>query len=204
MPKKALQVLIFLSVLGLLFFGGCKTSEEASQYTLSVTVAQGVSGTPAAGSTGHAEGDMVNYNYSLQAGYENLVVKLDGATVANSGVITMNQNHTLTVTADEKFNPTGDWKGYLYYTTSLDLVLEVTFSGNYAGGTTSGEYSLGGSSSGIGTGTYSISGNDITFTLEYTGGTFTLWGTIANDDNMSGKWEANPGGVTGTWTLTRQ
>ena len=195
-----LQGVIFLCVLGLLFFTGCKTSEEASQFTLTVTVAEGVSGTPATGSHGYSEGDVVTYNYSLQAEYENLEVKLDGATVANSGVITMNMNHTLTVTADEKFNPSGDWKGFIYAGVIYDLYLLVTFNGNYIGGTASGEFDT---SPGIGTGNYSISGSDISFDLNWSVGVINFWGTIDDENNMSGHWEAIPGYTTGTWVLTR-
>jgi hypothetical protein len=199
MPKKILQVVVFFAVLGLLFFAGCKTNGDAGQYTLSVTVAQGISGTPAAGSTSYADGDTVNYNYSLQAGYENLDVKLDGVTVASSGVITMDQNHTLTVTADEKFNPTGKWTGYLYYIP--DLYADITFSGDYTSGTVTGDIDF---ISGTGNGTYSISGNSINIVLHYGGGNVYLTGTIEDNDHMSGDWSVDPGTIHGNFELTRQ
>jgi hypothetical protein len=195
-----LKVGVFLSIFGLLFLSGCKTSEDAGQYTLTVTVAQGVSGTPAAGTTGYAEGDVVNYNYALQAGYENLVVKLDGATVASSGVVTMNMNHTLTVTADEKFNPTGFWKGWVYVTMS-DYYFNIQFSGDYASGTAS-EAEIA-TVPGFGSGTYTISGNSINFILNYGVVSLEFWGTIEDNDHMKGNFQVN-GGASGTWELARQ
>jgi hypothetical protein len=181
--------------MGLLFFGGCKTSEDAAnQYTLTVTVAQGVSGTPAAGSTGHAEGDVINYNYALQAGYENLVVKLDGAAVASSGVVTMNMNHTLTVTADKKFDPSGQWTGDFG-----GKYISTTFSGDYTSGTVSGTID---GLSGGGNGNYSLSDSHITFDLYFPAhGFIYFWGTITDNDHMQGDFTYCGGG---SWTLTRQ
>ena len=69
------------------------------KHTLTVTKGTGVDGTPNSGTYTHNEGDTVNYNYSLQSGYTNLVVTLDDNTVANSGIITMDSEHTLTATA---------------------------------------------------------------------------------------------------------
>ena len=75
------------------------TATALNQYTLTVTKGEGVDGTPDSGTTPHAEGSTINYSYSLQSGYTDLVVQLDGATVAASGTITMNSNHTLTASA---------------------------------------------------------------------------------------------------------
>lgn len=70
-----------------------------NQYTLTVTKGEGVAGTPNSGATTYDEGTAVNYSYSLQSGYTNLVVTLDGANVSASGTITMNSNHTLVANA---------------------------------------------------------------------------------------------------------
>ena len=198
MPKKMLQIVIFLSVLGLLFLPGCKTAEDAAQYTLTVTVAAGVNGTPVSGSYGYEEGDTVPYNYSPQAGYENLEVKLDGAPVADSGVVTMNMNHTLTVTADEKFNPNGNWGGWIYQPWG-DYYFDVTFSGDYAGGTVSAKIDT---ASGVGTGTYSVSGNTISFAMVFFSFDLECTGTIVGNNNMNGEWYSDVAGH-GTWELTR-
>jgi hypothetical protein len=75
------------------------TAAQLDRYTLSVTRGEGVVGTPDSGATTYDEGTQVNYSYSLQSGYINLVVTLDGATVSASGTVTMNSNHTLTAGA---------------------------------------------------------------------------------------------------------
>jgi uncharacterized Zn-binding protein involved in type VI secretion len=72
---------------------------KKKNYTLTVTVGEGVTGTPAAGTSTNEKGTVVAYSYSLQSGYENLTVTLDGAAVAASGTVTMNANHALAASA---------------------------------------------------------------------------------------------------------
>ncbi|WP_285575487.1 kelch repeat-containing protein [Geothrix limicola] len=67
-------------------------------YALTVNLGAGVTGLPAATAT-YTQGTVVNYAYSLQAGYQNLQVSLDGNPVAPSGSLTMNGAHTLAATA---------------------------------------------------------------------------------------------------------
>jgi hypothetical protein len=76
---------------------------KKKNYTLTVNVGEGVTGTPASGSSSNKKGTVVNYSYSLQSGYDNLAVTLDGAAVAASGTITMNANHTLEAKATKTF-----------------------------------------------------------------------------------------------------
>jgi tetratricopeptide (TPR) repeat protein len=99
-PKKKFPVLIVLAaaaaVAAVVLLLAQKKKKE---YTLTVTRGDGVDGTPASGSSTYAEGSRVNYDYSLQTGYANLVVTLDGAAVSSSGTITMDGNHTLTASA---------------------------------------------------------------------------------------------------------
>jgi hypothetical protein len=76
-----------------------KKEGEKNRYTLTVTRGEGVDGTPNSGTTTYDEGSIVNYNYSLQSGYSNLVVRLDGTEVSAIGTITMDRNHTLEATA---------------------------------------------------------------------------------------------------------
>jgi hypothetical protein len=71
--------------------------------TLTVTVGEGVTGTPAAGTSTNKKGTAVAYSYTLQSGYDNLSVTLDGAAVAASGSVTMNANHTLAASATKTF-----------------------------------------------------------------------------------------------------
>jgi len=77
-----------------------KKPKQPEEYTLTVTVGEGVQGTPATGTSTYSRGDSVNYSYSLQDGYSNLVVRLDGNVISSSGTVEMNANRTLTATAD--------------------------------------------------------------------------------------------------------
>jgi hypothetical protein len=72
---------------------------KKTNYTLTVTVGTGCTGTPASSAQSYKKGTTVAYNYSKLTGYGQLTVMLDGAAVASSGTITMNGNHTLAVTA---------------------------------------------------------------------------------------------------------
>ena len=178
-----------LGCLGVLFSPGCKTTDDASSdNTLIVTVGNGVSGTPAAGSYNYGENDTVIYSYTAQAGYGNLTVTLDGAPVGNSGVITMTANHTLNATATVDVR--GKWIGRFNYEGG-DTYFEVTFSGGILSGTTRGLFDF---VSGYGNGTYTFSGNEIEFTLNYPnyipGGDSQLAcnGTFSNANSMSGDW----------------
>jgi hypothetical protein len=74
-------------------------------YTLTVNLGAGTSGTPPATAI-YPQGHVVNYTYSAQAGYAGLQVSLDGAAVASSGIVTMNTNHTLDVTAVQGYTLT--------------------------------------------------------------------------------------------------
>jgi hypothetical protein len=76
---------------------------KKKNYTLTVTVGEGVTGTPAAGASTNKKGTVVSYNYSLQSGYSNLSVTLDGAAVPASGTLTMNANHTLAASSTKTF-----------------------------------------------------------------------------------------------------
>ena len=73
------------------------------KYTLTVTVGEGVTGTPLAGTSSNKKGTVINYNYALQSGYSNLAVTLDGTAVAASGSVTMNANHTLAANATKTY-----------------------------------------------------------------------------------------------------
>ncbi len=197
MKSKLFYLLVVFYLLGLLVYPGCKTAADA-QYVLTVTVGEGITGTPATGSYSYTDADLVNYSYSLQTGYENLVVQLDGVTVGNNGIISMNMSHILTVTAEKIFDPNGDWEGWLYYMT-IDYPFEVTFTGGLYSGSTTGSFG----SSPLMSGNYSISGNQITFDLYIGSSDIHYWGTITNDNNMSGTWESFSGGTSGNWELTR-
>jgi len=88
-----------------------KKDQTLTEQTLNVTIGEGVNGTPAAGSYNYQKDAVVNYSYSLQSGYSNLTVNLDGSSVAASGDISMNGNHNLTVSAT-KIVTTSFWDGF--------------------------------------------------------------------------------------------
>ncbi|MCK4835667.1 MAG: hypothetical protein KAT17_03485 [Candidatus Aminicenantes bacterium] len=201
MMQKIVFLCVFICIFGLIFYPGCKTAEEApDQYTLTVTLEPGVTGIPIVGTYTYEENEIVTYNYFLETGYENLTVRLDGITVANSGLISMNSNHTLTATTDEIFNVNGDWAGLVVYF-SIDYIAELNFSGGYYSGTVSGDVE---SLPPDVTGTYTITNSSIEFDLDFGGANImSLTGTIDDDNNMSGDYTCT-WGPSGTWNLERQ
>lgn len=68
------------------------------QPTLSVTLGEGSTGSPAA-TAKYPKGTDVPYAYSLQPGYRDLKVSLDGATAPVSGNLRMDADHTLSVSS---------------------------------------------------------------------------------------------------------
>lgn len=75
------------------------TATASKTYALTVVKGTGVDGTPDSGTFPYNAGDTVNYSYTLQNGYTDLVVKIDGLDASASGTITMNGDHTLSVSA---------------------------------------------------------------------------------------------------------
>jgi hypothetical protein len=199
--KRPLFVFVMIIVLvGLVFHPGCKTAEDTAQYTLTVTLGEGVNGTPAAGSYNYGENDTVTYSYAAQAGYGNLTVTLDGAPVASSGVITMTGNHILNVTAEVDVR--GSWSGNLFWQTG-DYYLQVSFSGGILSGVTEGHTDAP-TGPGNETGTFTITGNEIEFSLHYYLGTLLFEGTIESSSHMSGTWVTDNEVSNGNWHLDRQ
>jgi Tol biopolymer transport system component/tetratricopeptide (TPR) repeat protein len=79
---------------------------KKKKYTLNVTREQGVEGNPASGAYRYKKGKTVNYGYTLQSGYTDLVVTLDGREVASSGAIKIDSDHTLIATATQTYTLT--------------------------------------------------------------------------------------------------
>jgi len=122
---------------------------QKKEFTLTVVLGDGVTGSPDAGETKYKRGSNVNYSYSLSPGYRNLKVTLDGAEVAASGTIAMKKNHRLeavavkevelTVTIDAGVNGTPVSGTYTYLTGDL-----VTYSYSLKTGFTNLEVKLDG------------------------------------------------------------
>jgi len=81
------------------------SASPLKKYTLTVTRGIGINGTPAE-TKSYNEGEIVNYNYSLQTGYREMLVMLDGNPVANTGSITMDSDHTLVASAQKEYKLT--------------------------------------------------------------------------------------------------
>ncbi len=111
----ALTVLVVL--FGTIFLTTCKSPASPDPtYTLTVSLAEGVTGNPTSGTNSYSKGQSVSYNYSLISGYKNLIVTLDGQQVSASGTIIMDRNHTLNVSAEVAVtftleDLTGTWTG---------------------------------------------------------------------------------------------
>ncbi|MCU0286640.1 MAG: hypothetical protein MUF15_09595 [Acidobacteria bacterium] len=80
--------------------------KKKPRYILTVTTGDGVEGIPVTGPYTYKKGETVHYSYSLKSGYGALSVKLDGAEVAATGTITMDKNHSLTVSASKTYSLT--------------------------------------------------------------------------------------------------
>jgi hypothetical protein len=203
------NIIVFIAFMIFFYFSACKsTEEEISQFTLTVTVGEGVSGSPESGTFIYDESEVVTYDYSALDGYGNLIVTLDDAGVASSGTITMTGNHTLNVTADIDIR--GVWIGS-FYAGSTKYYMDTTFSGEIFSGPAQARISH---FSGKGNGLFSVSGDQIDFTLQWTSVELRFTGTITGVSQMSGDWNvtglagipaAMPKGIPGhgTWELER-
>jgi hypothetical protein len=203
MIKRLFMLMCVMGCIGVLFFTGC-TSADAAEYSLTVSVGDGVSGTPATGSYTYGENDTVSYSYTAQSGYANLEVTLDGAPIAASGVITMSSSHTLTVTATVDVR--GKWTGG-FIASGATTYFEVTFSDGIASGTARGTFDF---IPGFGNGVFTVSDNQIEFNLNYNFGYYDYrlecTGTFTDGNNMNGSWLwfiNNIQQVDGTWSLAR-
>jgi len=199
MKKSLLVFFVVIGLAGLVSQPGCKTAADTAQYTLTVTMGEGVNGTPAAGSHSYSENDIVSYSYAAQTGYGNLTVTLDGAPVASSGAVTMTANHTLNVTANVDIR--GSWSGTLFFQYG-DYHLQVSFSGGILSGVTEGHTDAP-TGPGSEIGTFTVTGNQIEFLLHYYGGNMLYEGTIESVNHMSGTWVTSTGSSNGTWSLDR-
>jgi len=200
MSKKTIILAGLSLLIGMVFFSGCPTNgDDDGQFTLTVTVSSGVSGTPTTGAYSYAENSVVNYSYSLQAGYTNLVVTLDGMPMAATGVVTVTGNHVLSATA-EQIDIRDAWAGYWDYT-GYQSFMRVEFSGGLGSGSCGGYFDIlpiGGA------GTWTLVGTQIDFSLFFPAPfnmTMTCTGTLIDGNHMSGTWSWI--GLTGYFELER-
>jgi hypothetical protein len=101
MKKIFTTAFVFAILIGLLINTSCKKSQDAIEYLLTVSLYDGVTGTPENGTYTYTEIKEVEYSYGLLEGYTALTVLLDGEEVESSGTFTMNGNRYLVVTAGQ-------------------------------------------------------------------------------------------------------
>jgi len=153
-------------------------SEGTGDYLLAVTFGEGVSGTPESGYYYYDIGEQIDYSFSADDGYTNLVVKLDGVEVPASGTVTISGDHTLYAYSEKEYYIQGDWTLQEQYTDGSFFEVTVTFSGETESGTVI--------DSDGGTGTYTVSGDTVEFTLEYPDVTYEYSGEFNDEETMSG------------------
>ena len=128
--KKLLIISFFTAVItGVLFFGGCKSADEAGEFTLTITLSAGVAGTPDSGTDYYNSGDQVPYEYTLKENYSTLSVKLDGQEIDSEGTIVVTGDHSITTSAIAEFNVMGAWTLTEAYSDNRTFTVTVTFTG---------------------------------------------------------------------------
>jgi hypothetical protein len=166
---------------------------------LTVSLSAGVTGTPTAGVYYYFPNSQVDYSYGLAEDYKDLRVTFDGVEVANSGTITILQDdHALNATAVLQYDIRDPWLLEEKYSDGSEFTVTLTFSGDIEGGTVT--------DSDGGTGTYTVQGSSVNFTLEYPDITYEYNGSIISRDNMTGfSSRIIRGGetITGDWTAVR-
>ncbi|MCX6557535.1 MAG: hypothetical protein NTW95_08935 [Candidatus Aminicenantes bacterium] len=174
-------------------------ADDNIQRGLTVTVGEGVSGMPAVGTFNYGQGATVSYSYAVAEGYFNLTVLLDGTVVDSSGTITMDDDHTLDVTATAGKKLRDTWVLAEVYDDGSSFTVNATFSGNYASGTVSD--SQGGS------GTFTFIGSTVAFNLVFPNVTYEYSGTFTDDNTMGGtckRYQTADKVFSGNWVAKRK
>jgi hypothetical protein len=199
--KKTLIILFFIFILtGILIFTGCKTSDQPQgEFRLTVTLGSGISGTPAAGTYYYNAGTTINYDYSLDEYYSDLVIKFDSVNVEDSGSFTVTSDHTLTGYSDPQYVIMGTWIMAEQYEDGRVFSVTVIFTGDKESGTLT--------DSDNGTGAYAVGdSNTVTFSLEFPTVTYEYSGIFTNVNTMSGtskRISTTNGELTGGWSAAR-
>jgi len=95
-------VLFLLVTIGMIMlFQDCKKSggetvTPKKSYTLTVSLAEGINGSPGTGTYTYNQGDTVTYDYSLKNGYANLTVTRNNSQLSASGTFTISGDVRLT------------------------------------------------------------------------------------------------------------
>jgi hypothetical protein len=159
-------------------------------YELTVTVKDGVQGTPASGQYSYKDLTVVDYNYSPVNLLHTVEVIYEGSQMAAEGTVTMYNNIAIEA---RLIDIRGAWKITFAYsdTTIPSIVFTVTFSGNdILAGTFNDDRGY--------AGTWNAASNVINLTYsdweayKFTGTLFSMSGTWSN------------GSVTGTWGAVRE
>jgi hypothetical protein len=158
-------------------------------YELTVTVKDGVQGTPESGQHSYKDLTVVEYAYTPVNSLHTVEVIYEGSQLAANGSVTMYTNVALEA---RLIDIRGIWKITFAYsdTTTTSIEFTVTFSGNdILAGTFSDDRGY--------NGTWDAASNVINLT--YSGWeAYKLTGTLFS---MSGTW--SNGSVTGTWSAVR-
>ncbi|NLP09240.1 PQQ-like beta-propeller repeat protein [bacterium] len=107
MGNKPLCVVVLLTVIGGSYLSlSCNKKKphepETIRYTLTVSVAEGIYGSPPAGEFTHPENDTVKYVYHAELEFANLSVLLDGRSVSADSVFVMNKDRTLEAVCERR------------------------------------------------------------------------------------------------------
>jgi len=171
------------------------TSAGNGDYRVHVSWGTGVTGTPEEGFYFVDQGTQFDYNFEALEGYTNVTVLLDGDEVATSGSFNVSQNHILYAYASVKYEIQGSWTISESYDDGSIFEVTLTFSGEVENGTVT--------DSDGGTGTYTVVGNVVNFTINYPQVTYEYVGSFSTDTEMSGtskRYTSADTYVDGTWS----
>lgn len=122
--KKYDSFILFIIILAgvLFFFVNCNVTSTnnnnndntVTRYSLTVTVGEGVDGTPVSGAYTYNDGDTVNYTFSLLTGYWGLTVTVDGSGAGAEGSLVMDSDHTLEAAANDLKDLLGEVESWAY------------------------------------------------------------------------------------------
>jgi hypothetical protein len=173
--------------------------QGTGDYRLTVSISPGAAGTPDAGTYYYDAGEQIDFSYSLEDGYTNLRVSFDGVDIGSSGTITISDDHTLYVYAEKEYYIQGSWTLAEKYEDGSTFAVTATFNGETESGTVV--------DSDGGTGTYTVSGADVFFIIEYPEVIYEYTGDFSDAENMSGnskRFYVNENTFNnGTWTAIK-